>query len=414
MKNLFKSSLSGALTAALLATLATTSLVGCMTTQDDDLLEPACGGKCDGADLVGFEVFKGQDGKFYFHLVSGNGKIVLQSQAYTTKASAKNGAESVSLNGVDAENYRVLEAKNGEWYVNLYAGNGQVIATTETYTRKYNAKRAIDSAITLAIASQPIRAAHEGNARFQTIRGADQQFYFHLRAGNGEIMLQSEGYTSPAGLENGIASVRENGVLPDGYQVLEAADGQYYFRLRAPNNKIIARGETYASKYNAERAVARLQEILANELVADPIEIPAAPTRSLADYPSLVVGLPLLADVAAAGQDDLQYFGYAEATQAPSGLDCLTMTGTEAADAFAETLVEIIEESGLAPEAPELQGLEVDEMAQDFKRYFSSDVYRFCADFREGTQTMSSLVYLTAVDGSGPALAIELGYKYEN
>src|SRR4051812_30659030 len=73
---------------------------GCAAEEIDDGIEPACtdDAKCDAASNEGFEIFKGADGKYYFHLEASNGRIVLRSQGYTTKASATKGVESVRLN----------------------------------------------------------------------------------------------------------------------------------------------------------------------------------------------------------------------------------------------------------------------------------------------------------------------------
>ena len=45
-------------------------------------------------------------------------------------------------------------------------------------------------------------------------------FKFNLKAGNGEIILASEGYSSMSGCKNGIESVRKNA---DSEAVVEAA-----------------------------------------------------------------------------------------------------------------------------------------------------------------------------------------------
>ena len=45
---------------------------------------------------------------------------------------------------------------------------------------------------------------------FEIFKGKKSQFYFRLRAKNGEIILQSEGYTSKSGCKNGIKSVKVN------------------------------------------------------------------------------------------------------------------------------------------------------------------------------------------------------------
>ena len=50
-----------------------------------------------------FEITKDKEGKFRFHLEAPNGKIMLQSQAYTEKHSAKDTIESIKENAGKAE-----------------------------------------------------------------------------------------------------------------------------------------------------------------------------------------------------------------------------------------------------------------------------------------------------------------------
>ncbi len=45
---------------------------------------------------------------------------------------------------------------------------------------------------------------------FEIFTGKDDLIYFRLKAGNGEVIAVSEGYTSMQAAENGIRSVREN------------------------------------------------------------------------------------------------------------------------------------------------------------------------------------------------------------
>ncbi len=50
-----------------------------------------------------FELFEDKAGKFRFHLKAANGEIVLESQGYKSKESAKNGISSIKTNAPDAE-----------------------------------------------------------------------------------------------------------------------------------------------------------------------------------------------------------------------------------------------------------------------------------------------------------------------
>ena len=46
--------------------------------------------------------------------------------------------------------------------------------------------------------------------KFEIFKGANGKYYFRLKASNGEIIAQSEGYSSKQGAQDGIASVKKN------------------------------------------------------------------------------------------------------------------------------------------------------------------------------------------------------------
>ena len=53
--------------------------------------------------MAQFEIFRGVDNKFYFHLKAENGEVVASSQGYTEKAHAKDGIASIKRIAADAE-----------------------------------------------------------------------------------------------------------------------------------------------------------------------------------------------------------------------------------------------------------------------------------------------------------------------
>lgn len=48
------------------------------------------------------------------------------------------------------------------------------------------------------------------SAKFEINKDKSGQFRFNLKAGNGEIIASSEAYTTKAGCQNGIESVKKN------------------------------------------------------------------------------------------------------------------------------------------------------------------------------------------------------------
>jgi len=211
-----------------------------------------------------FETFVGQDGRYYFHLLAGNGEKVLASEGYSSASAAQAGIGSVNVNGVEAANYELRLASDASSYFVLKAGNGEVIGVSQMYASEANAKRGLTTVVQLVqyTAAQPSVALT--GTRFESFKGVDGKYYFHLRAANGEIVLQSQAYTTSSSASSGIASVKTNGANVKRYEVRAAANGQHYFVLKAANGKVIGRGETYASKSNAERGVQGCAAVVAS------------------------------------------------------------------------------------------------------------------------------------------------------
>ena len=92
-----------------------------------------------------FELKKSKNDKFYFSLLASNGQVILSSEMYEAKASAVNGIESVKKNGGDASRYEKLTGKDGSPYFTLKAGNGQVIGQSQMYSSEKARDGGIDS-----------------------------------------------------------------------------------------------------------------------------------------------------------------------------------------------------------------------------------------------------------------------------
>lgn len=88
--------------------------------------------------------------------------------------------------------------------------------------------------------------------KFQIKKNVQQKEYFILTARNGEPILTSEEYESRGGLLNGIDSIRRNIFRKGAFKRKVAVDGQFYFVLRANNNKTIGVSETYKGRFGRE------------------------------------------------------------------------------------------------------------------------------------------------------------------
>lgn len=97
-----------------------------------------------------FELKKSKNDKFFFNLLATNGQIILSSEMYEAKASAVNGIESVKKNAVDDARYERLLGKDGSPYFTLKATNGQVIGQSQMYSSEKARDNGIDSVKTNA------------------------------------------------------------------------------------------------------------------------------------------------------------------------------------------------------------------------------------------------------------------------
>jgi hypothetical protein len=199
-----------------------------------------------------FETWQAENGDHYFHLRAANHETILSSQGYSTRTAALNGILSVLDNGENAARYELRTASNGQRYFVLEAANGRVIGTSETYATPSGAATGIEG-VKRNVGEYLDFLANRTAERFDIFRGMDGRFYFSLHAGNGEIVLSSQGYSSEAAAYNGAFSVAEHGQDAARYDVREASNGGYYFNLTARNGEIIGTSEVYASRSNAER-----------------------------------------------------------------------------------------------------------------------------------------------------------------
>ena len=85
------------------------------------------------------------------------------------------------------------------------------------------------------------------------------QFMFNLKAGNHEVILTSELYTTKAACSGGIESVRKNASVDTNFTRKIAKDGSHYFVLVAANHQIIGKSEMYSSAGAMEKGIASMK-----------------------------------------------------------------------------------------------------------------------------------------------------------
>ena len=113
--------------------------------------------------------------------------------------------------------FEIKKTKNGGLMFNLKAGNGEIIATSETYNTLDACKNGINSVATnapvAAVEDQTVEGyATEKNPKFEIYLDKKGEFRFRLKAKNGQIIATGEGYKAKASCKNGIESIKKNAV----------------------------------------------------------------------------------------------------------------------------------------------------------------------------------------------------------
>lgn len=105
--------------------------------------------------------------------------------------------------------------------------------------------------------------------KFVISKGKDGKDYFNLKAGNGEVIMSSQGYKSASGCENGIDSVRTNSQDESKFEVREAKDGREYFVLKANNGQEIGRSQMYKTSSGCKNGMASVAKNAPDAKVQD-------------------------------------------------------------------------------------------------------------------------------------------------
>ena len=104
---------------------------------------------------------------------------------------------------------------------------------------------------------------------FELSKSSDGQFRFVLKAGNGEIILTSELYTSKSAAENGIASVRTNSPLDERFDKKTASNGKFHFNLKAGNHQVIGSSQLYTTEQSRDKGIASVKTNGSTQTVKD-------------------------------------------------------------------------------------------------------------------------------------------------
>jgi uncharacterized protein YegP (UPF0339 family) len=107
------------------------------------------------------------------------------------------------------------------------------------------------------------------SGKFELYKDHAGEFRFRLKAGNGENILASEGYSTKSNCKNGIESVRKNAVADANYQKKETKAGKYMFNLKAANRQVIGTSQSYTTVASRDKGIESVKGNAMNAVVED-------------------------------------------------------------------------------------------------------------------------------------------------
>lgn len=101
------------------------------------------------------------------------------------------------------------------------------------------------------------------------LNGTGGSFGFNLKAANGQVILTSQRYRSKAAAIKGIASVARNSSNPDNYSRKTAKDGRSYFVLEARNGQVIGNSQMYTTTGGRDNGIRSVMKNASDAAVVD-------------------------------------------------------------------------------------------------------------------------------------------------
>lgn len=104
---------------------------------------------------------------------------------------------------------------------------------------------------------------------YELKKAKNGEFFFNLLAANGQNILKSEMYSSRSAAENGIASVQSNCTEDGQYECKESTNGKAYFVLKAKNHQVIGQSQMYESDSGCQNGIESCKTNGTSETIKD-------------------------------------------------------------------------------------------------------------------------------------------------
>ena len=214
-----------------------------------------------------YEVYQDAEG-YRYRLKASNGEVLVVSESYTTREGVGRAIDAVKRN-VETGEVKVFADKRGQFKFKLSSRNYRVLAVSANYSTEKGANRAAESFKKFALKADIVEIelvdTDAATATLIDVVREDKQggkfevskfngeFSWDLKASNGQILCQADGYTTKAGALNSIDTFKKN--IENGtFKCVKDKNNRYCFKLYSAVGRVCAVGESYPTKASAESA----------------------------------------------------------------------------------------------------------------------------------------------------------------
>ena len=215
-----------------------------------------------------YEVYQAADG-YAYRLKASNGEILATSEIYTTRDGVLKAINTVKKN-IETGELRVFADKKGKFKFKLTSANYRVLLISANYPQEAGANRAAESFKKFALKADivdveikdddlasataiKINSKEDKTGGKYEIESSNGEFSWDLKATNGQILTQMEGYTSKASVLNSIEKFKQY-VAEGTFKAIKDKTGHYQYKLYTKSNRVAAVGESYSTKTAATSA----------------------------------------------------------------------------------------------------------------------------------------------------------------
>lgn len=107
------------------------------------------------------------------------------------------------------------------------------------------------------------------SSKFDIFTGKNEQFYFHFKSSNGEIILASEAYTTKEACKKAIEAVKKYAIDDKYYEKKDTGNDKHMFNLKAANGEVIGTSQIYSSIEMRQKGIDSLKRGVQPAIIHD-------------------------------------------------------------------------------------------------------------------------------------------------